>query len=125
MMINEEWVKIEKKGGKLFVEISLPLYTIQNKVVKTKYTTSHIRSYVESLGHKIIGCSEDPYSVHNSLPSQRTKTWVFDLKTRQQNKSNSKRKNQQKSKKSLDKSSESVIMNIEKKDSFSKNTNRD
>lgn len=114
--MNKKMVKIERKGNKLFVEVGLPIYTRQNNTKKIKYKTSDILSYVKALGNKVEKCIVDPGPVYNSKSEHRTKTWIFELKVPAK-KAPTKRKSQEKVKKSLDKSSESVIIEVEKKSS--------
>jgi hypothetical protein len=114
--MNKKMVKIERKGNKLFVEVGLPIYTRQNNTKKIKYKTSDILSYVKALGNKVEKCIVDPGPVYNSKSEHRTKTWIFELKVPVK-KAPTKRKSQEKVKKSLDKSSESVIIEVEKKSS--------
>jgi hypothetical protein len=137
--MNEEWVKIEKKENKLFVTVSLPLYSRHNEIKKQKFKTSDVLSYISKAGHKVEKCINDELQVRNFQTSQREKTWIFELsapkpkpkpapkpkpkpqatrKRRSSKKTVLNKENEKKVKKTLDKSLESVIIVEEKEDLF-------
>jgi len=106
--MNEKWITTEKKGNKIFVRISLPLYDRHRDLHKIKLKISDVKSFLKSKNIEVSKCIQDPGSVRNANEHQREGTWIFELPKKPV-------QTRKKVKKVLDKTPDHVIIEVQEK----------
>jgi hypothetical protein len=126
--MNNEWVEITKKQNKIFVRVKLPIFDRFESVGKIKVTRGMVERYLISKKITFDKCIEGPSILRNTLKGSHLATWIFECakKTKRsrphkRTKSPVELSGQEKNiEKTLDKTPESVIIEVEEKQSSQK-----